>query len=76
MSECNKDESVSAELYVSLQRWDLGDCPGSAEAAVGPQSVHAANGALYRKNHGAGQELRPPDHRQADLHTVRTHFQK
>lgn len=68
-SECN---STSAELHLSLQRWYLGDCSGTVKAPVGPQSVHTANGALHRKDHGAGQKLRPPDHRQTDLYTVRT----
>ena len=65
--QCN---SFSAELYVPLQRWYLGDRSGSAEAPVGPQSVHPAYGALHWQDNGAGQELRPPDHRQTHLHTV------
>lgn len=64
---------VCAELYVPLQCRDLGHRPGPAEAPAGPQSLHAAHGALHRKDHGAGQELRPPDHRETDLHPVRRH---
>lgn len=68
--ECN---CSSAELYVPLQRWYLGDRSGPVEAPVGPQSLHSAHGALHRQDHGAGEELRPPDHRQTDLHTVSFH---
>lgn len=67
--ECKSD---SAELYVPLQRRYLGDCSGPVEAPVGPQSLHSADGALHRQDHGAGQELRPPDHSQTDLHPVST----
>lgn len=67
-----KRASSSAELHVALQRRYLGDRSGPAEAAAGSQSVHAAHGALHRKDDGAGQKLRPADHCETDLHTVST----
>lgn len=66
--------SFCAELHVTLQRRHLGDRAGPAEAPVGPPGLHAAHGALHRQDHGAGQELRPPDHRQTDLHAVSACF--
>lgn len=59
-----------AEQHISLQCWNLGDCAGPTEAPAGSSGVHPAHGALHRQNHGAGQELRAPDHCEKDLHQV------
>lgn len=48
----------------------MGDSAGTAEALAGTTGVHPAHGALHRQNHGAGQELRAPDHCEKDLHQV------
>lgn len=38
----------SAELHLPLQRRDLGNRPGPAEAPVGPPGLHPAHGPLHR----------------------------
>lgn len=48
----------------------MGDSTGTAQALAGSAGVHPAHGALYRQNHGAGQELRAPDHCEEDLYQV------
>lgn len=58
------------EQHIPLQCRHVGDRPRAAEAAASAPSLHAAHGPLHWEDNGSGEELRPPDHGQEDIHQV------
>lgn len=61
---------LATEQHIPLQCRHVGDRPRAAEAAAGTPSLHAAHGPLHWEDDGSGEELRPPDHGQEDIHQV------
>ena len=51
-----------------------GNSAGSTTVYSSSTSLHSTAGPCHRPHHGPGQELRTSDHRQKDLHTVRSRF--